>query len=302
MAGIVLGPQVECGEGKTPSVAINEQGVIVVAFCNAGNLECQVGQLNSEIHFSERATYAKGTYPWIAINKHNVIVEVHKALDDDTLWYTVGTVEMGHAVSWGECVKYDDGTCPKVSLNDQNTLVAVHQSQALDTLWHYVGKVNPHTKTVLLPPYPTHYRDGNKPMVALNNNNQIVEVHCQSSTGVNFLRYMMGEVDIEGGSLKFINDVRFDGGLNPVISLNNSGNIMEIHQRPDGLFYSTGSLKTGLSASKRLGDEGRTPCIAMNNVPVGIIVLQSGTFKEPIWKYRLVYFKGTEQWKEFTTE
>ena len=90
-----------------------------------------------------------------------------------------------------------------------------------------------------------------------------------------FLFSLKGIVDSESGKIEWKINEKYDKGLYPRISINNSGQCLEIHksQNFDTLYYHIGNIKNGNSIiwsnSIRMF-RGAFPCVCISNT--GMII------------------------------
>ena len=86
------------------------------------------------------AEYDHGKRPSVAVNKDDIVVEVHNSEGPrNGLWYRLGKVSGGTIDWWSETGasihRYDFGIYPRVSMNSGGVVVEVHQSQIHRKLW-----------------------------------------------------------------------------------------------------------------------------------------------------------------------
>ena len=112
------------------------------------------------------------------------------------------------------------------------------------------------------------YDDGVYPHIALNNHNQVVEVH--QVTGDRLLHYRRGTVS--DGTITFAKSQRYDNDAEePAVALLDSGLVLEVHDR-SGLYSRTGKLDPSNStliawspSLKNGGDDSiQQPALATN--------------------------------------
>lgn len=176
--------------GKTPSVAINNNNVVVEVHKSEGaeTLWYQIGEVTGLLEIAGwgrgRATqYNNGEIPSIAINDKGTVVEVHKSEGNNTLWYRTGYISAINPLNTRELVlspsaqRYDHGETPSVAINNNDVVVEVHKSEE-DTLWSHIGHANWRHKGIVewgrgrAKPYD----NGVDPSVALTET-RVVEIH-----------------------------------------------------------------------------------------------------------------------------
>jgi hypothetical protein len=90
--------------------------------------------------------YDDGENPYIAINNHNQVVEVHQVTREDLLHYRRGTVSDGK-ITFAESRRYENGARqPAVALLDSGLVLEVHI--AVD-LYSRTGKLDPSNSTLI---------------------------------------------------------------------------------------------------------------------------------------------------------
>ncbi|MBH8577429.1 NUDIX hydrolase [Nostocaceae cyanobacterium CENA369] len=177
--------------------------------------------------FGKAHRYASGTYPDIAVNNNNVVVEVHQ--DGDDLRYRVGKVD-DDKIAWSEKGHhYDLGDPPSVDINDNGLVVEVHKSQGLNaTLWYRLGKVEG-DKIAWRNENSIRYDSGEFPSVAINNKGIVVEVH-QSQGDSLTLWYNIGHV--EGDRIVWRNDgksIEYESAYTPSVAITDDGLVVAAH-------------------------------------------------------------------------
>ena len=135
--------------GFTPSVAMNDNGVVVEVHMNGhGGLHYLVGNQGQDhtIDWGSSHHYDSGVYPCVAINKLGYVVEVHMASTVSShLYCHVGKVNTErNLIEWGSSYKYDKGSLPKVAINDAGNVVTVHQTSNVITnaLYYHTGTID----------------------------------------------------------------------------------------------------------------------------------------------------------------
>lgn len=197
----------------------------------------------------------------VAVNRDNVVLEVHKSENEDTLWCHVGSIGR-MAITWGKSVRYDSGITPACALNAAGRAVEVHQSQSDSGLWYRVGTVS--NGAVAWGP-SRKYDSGNAPAVAVNDSGVVVEVH--KSQNDDTLWYHVGS--ISGDQVSWGSSQKYDKGVSASISLNNAGNVVEVHQsqNENTLWYRVGTVAGGKISfgPSRKYDEGEMPSVALTD-------------------------------------
>jgi hypothetical protein len=143
--------KLEKDTGFNPSVAINNNGIVV------------------EVHCSLPAGNAIGA----------------------TLWYWIGRLNSSNSIDWLGHAQYDNGNYPSVTLDDNNLVYEIHQTQGGGTLWQRVGRVVISGNSASIDWYDyfgqgkTSYEFDDGYLPAIGGNGKIaVQVH-QNNTGIN---------------------------------------------------------------------------------------------------------------------
>ena len=142
-------PPILLDVGKQPSVAINDNNVVVEVHEATGDnneLHCRVGKLDEAsgiISWGPPSNYDDGERPSVAINNENMVIEVHKSENHNELWYNVGKVNHNLTITWGEhhgYRNYTSGKSPSVAIHGNQILEAHNSSD--DHMWCIIGLLN----------------------------------------------------------------------------------------------------------------------------------------------------------------
>ncbi|MGF2038969.1 MAG: endonuclease/exonuclease/phosphatase family protein [Nostoc sp. CmiVER01] len=215
--------------GTSPSVALNNQNVVVEVHKNAKSdaLYYHVGKVaGKNISFGGSQKYDSGVQPSVAITDGGLVVEVHKSENYDTLYYHIGRVN-GDKITFGGSQKYDSGVQPSIAITNDGLVVEVHKSQSHDTLWYHIGRVEGDKKISF--GTSQKYDDGLYPSVAITDDGLVVEVH-QAKDSENFgtLHYHIGRV--AGDKINWEKSFQYDTGSRPSVAITNDGVVVEVHQ------------------------------------------------------------------------
>jgi hypothetical protein len=241
-----------------------------------------------DVFFNFPNQYDSGIIPSVGI-ANSTVVEVHQSQGASTLWYHVGGLT-GDLVGFGASHKYDDGIHPAVAVNTADTVVEVHETQSpfSSGMYYHVGQVDASNKSIAFGS-SHNYDSGNKPKVALNNSNVVVEVHESNGPSSN-MWYHVGIVDPSDKSIAFGGSHNYDSGATPSIAINNSNVVVEVHQSngpSTNLWYHVGVVdptgKTIAFGASHNYDSGATPSVALTDDGFVIEVHQSQTFNT-LWK------------------
>ncbi len=271
MESINWGDGYNYGNGITPSVAMNDHGVIVEVHRGDGltsKMWHQVGVRGdgNTIEWGESVNYDTGKGPRIALNNNGVIVEVHQSDILHHIWYRVGTVDAkAKSITWGQSQKYDNGTTPDIAINDRGAVIEVHHAGNSD-LWYHTGTVDPDKKKVSFNT-SIKYDKGDHPSIALNNEGKVVELH-ETYSGTS-LWYNVGH--IEDGSISFPAKAKhYDEGYNPFIAINDCNAFVAMHKSNSSntLWFHQGVITDGqdiIFGSSNSYANGTSPTVAFNN-------------------------------------
>jgi hypothetical protein len=140
-------------------------------------------------------------------------------------------------------------------MNSSGLVVEVHKSQTSNTLFYHVGKLNRSNGTVTWGGshvITTQVKEALDPSVALTQNSNVILVFGDYYV---HLRYMTGTLDPTGPVSQSINwvvkDTQYDTGLEPQVSVNSSGTLVEVHQNnydSKKLFYRYGFVDPDTSS------------------------------------------------------
>lgn len=136
----------ECGQGFAATVALNDDGRVILTSwtMNSGETLCEyrVGAVRSPglgLEWRSAMTpYDAGEAPAVALDNAGRVFEVHKAGDRDTLCCHMGLME-GDRVVWGPGKPYDTGAASAIAVNAAGMTVEVHEADDHDTLWYHVA-------------------------------------------------------------------------------------------------------------------------------------------------------------------
>ncbi|KAL6059127.1 hypothetical protein QOT17_014390 [Balamuthia mandrillaris] len=194
------------------------------------------------------AKYDSGVTPAIAINRKLQVVEVHRSENRCKLYYRVGRLDLqNRCVRWGGSVKYDSGEQPSVALDDRGNVFEVHSSENFSTLYTRNGVLDAERHRIEWCHSAVKYDKGTQPHIAMNNKGDIIEVHKSERRDALFLRIgKLGYTNLGHPLVRWLtrSAVLYDSGLMPSISIDDFGNVVEMHQSEsrERLFYRVGVL------------------------------------------------------------
>jgi Lipase (class 3) len=234
--------------GTTPSVAINENGVLIEVHkgANGDELHYRVGRLGAgykvDWEDSSHEYDTSGQNPRVAI-RGDKIVEVHKGKNSDELYYHVGVLSSdGSKVDWSDSDNYDSsGSNPSVAITADLRVLEVHKGANSDKLYYRAGKIN-NNKTITWDESSHEYdSSGNPPTVAVDIYGKVLEVHEGANTAP--LHYRPGTMG-NGFTVDWASSSQeYDtSGTKPVVAINDKGQVVEVHKgaNSDKLYYHAG--------------------------------------------------------------
>jgi hypothetical protein len=178
---------------------------------------------------------------------------------DGKIYERLGTLGQGYQtpiVSLGNSTYYANGYHPSVSMNSDGLVVEVHDNHpawlAGSELFYKIGTVNPsggENQEVNWSGYWIRFDAGRFPQVAINDSRMLVEVHESQDLTSNKLYYRTGHILGEYPRFIVIWDsgdrgIEYNSGRRPHITLDNAGNVVEVHQesKDKNLHYRRGHL------------------------------------------------------------
>jgi len=242
--------------GVRESIAVHPSGLVLSFHEAADNnrIWYRVGQFaKSIVYWSDRQdSGANGYHPTVAISKEGYVIVVHsnKMGNNGTdLYYQVGKLNpyggWNQSVTWlTDFIHWDAGFNSSIAINDSGVIIGVHEAgRGGDGLYYRVGHLRApahgdYTIQWDSTQWGVRYETGINPSIALNNLNQVVEVH--QVPGEYLLHYRRGSVN--GGAINFGGSRRYDDfGNRPAVALLDSGLVLEFNAL-HGLSFRTGSL------------------------------------------------------------
>lgn len=307
----------------TPSIAMNDEGVIVIVYSNGVYLYYRVGKRldGGLIEWGDLTNYSEGLFPSVAINNNGVVVEAHNGIapgpvPTPLLYYKVGIVDVnGKTIEFGHSKHYTDGYFPSITINDDGVVVEAHNEIALKKLFYKVGVVNPDTKRIHLGS-AQHYTDGLFPSVAITNSPYVlVEAHNGYLTDL--LYHKVGTVNTGSKRVTFTDPVHYSYGFFPSISINDAGIVTEVHGSKvlGALYYKIGkcdgvdlNYKIHWTGGSSYSFGGLRPSVSLNNKNQFVEISYTPALTEKLKTIGLLYHstsffepvKNAERWMEET--
>jgi len=247
------------GSGEYSAVAAHSSG-LALHFYNAGYgaVYYQVGALAGERTYwaAPQLSHGPAWRPAVTISKEGFVIAVFSDKQDGVgckQYYRVGWINphgrVDQSINWLTQVIYlDEGSKSSVAMNDSGFIVAAYEKyqNGRAGLNYRVGRLaNPssgnYTIQWLSGQGAIGYDEGINPHIAINNLNQVVEVH--EVPGGHQLQSRRGIIAGNNGSeIKFEQPQRYDdNAADPAIILTDNGMVLEVHIS-DGLFSRVGTL------------------------------------------------------------
>jgi len=179
---------------------------------------------------------ASGYWPAAAISREGYVILVlsdARYKSGSTLHYRVGKINLSggvdQSIHWvTDFIHWDAGFHASIAINSNNVVVGVHESgHGGSGLYYRVGHFYPasgnYTVQWTMPIWGTYYNDGINPHIALNNRDEVVEVHQVS--GENLLHYWRGKVI--NSRIEFVASQRYndDASQPAVVLLDKTGSL-----------------------------------------------------------------------------
>lgn len=288
-AGVAAGqtlnwsPSERYDDGVDTSVAVHASGLVLEFHQShaAGSFDIwyHVGILNgtSVTWGGSQFMGQTGSWPTVAVSKEGYVIVVWSTgqfKSGSVLHYRVGRINphggTNQSITWETSPDnvWDSGFHSSIAINDSGVIVGVHETGNSSTGMYYrVGHLTSpasgdFTITWDSGHYGVFFDDGINPHIALNNRNEVVEVH-QVSKG-RLLHYHRGTVS--GGTINFAASQRYDNSADrPAVALLDSGFVVELHS---GIWAQTGRLTPRtLRVSSSPGISSKSVAIATAPTP-----------------------------------
>ena len=235
----MLSPPTKWTRGRYPSVSVKPYRGLTVAVCAydgtvRSGIKCCVGTIDKVTGVTQWGDPAecadRGSHPSVSLlhtNGRLYVIEANSFFQSSKgFQYRLGEVNVGNkTIEWG-IPYHHEGIHPKVSTKDDGTAMAVAKKR--NNILLYRGSVNINDRMAVWrngdPILDFH---GMKPDISINAD-KIVVACCSGG----MIRFKIGR--IIGQNLDWISVSDRSYGLNPSISLNSDGDIMEVHQTRSG--------------------------------------------------------------------
>ena len=177
-----------------------------------------------------------GDYPSIAIIERDdqfYVIEVHCSSGPPRkCFFRVGRVnEADRSIEWGQAISLGYGFKPKVCAKDDGTVIILKEKIAAYGLLYRIGNVNIDNRNIDWPvgveflPFNDNIY-GVEPTIALCEGMVVIAIRTYRST----LKYWRASInDNKLSDLKELESLQ-EGGVNPSVSINSKGYIVESHE------------------------------------------------------------------------
>ena len=238
-------PSERYDQGQDTSLAIHASGLILDAHrtqtIGGRGLWYHLGIPNStSVSWGGSQLFPwAGTWPNVAISKEGYVIFVYSTGDykgDSDLYYAVGKIDpyggTNQTIQWlTASTRWDSGFHSSIAITQTGVIVGVHESGSGGKgLYYRVGHLtNPNGGDYTIAwdsgEYGNWYDNGINPHIAINNLNQVVEVH--QVTGENYLHYRRG--NLSGGTITFGGSPQYSSDTEePTVALLDNGSVREI--------------------------------------------------------------------------
>jgi hypothetical protein len=271
----------------------------------AGSLLAQTADsAGSSSATEEQSIVPRGVNPWaplkaldngeessVAISPSGLIVEVHNSNSHPAfysgLYYRIGKLDpVSGTVTWGSKGRQFQpqsiyGGFPSVAITKEGYVIIVYSGgndKRSGRLRYYVGTLDPNGGTdqeINFKVKDAYYDTGWNGTISVNYNGVIAEAH--GGDGSDGLFYRLGHLSSPGtGDFSIVWDTesggkKYDNGLSPVISLNDNGDVVEVHKSENGdrVYYTRGKLSGSTIAFQsehpKFDDPAWAPAVVLLN-------------------------------------
>ena len=175
--------------GLNPCIAIRDKQIIEVhKGKNNNKLHYRLGMLNDRqktVTWGDSHDYdSSGQNPSVTITNDLRVVEVHKGANSNKLYYRVGYL-FNHLSIFDSFITWDknsheydsSGNRPTVAVDSYGKVLEVHKGANSNKLYYRVGTMGNNFTVVWTSSSQQYDSSGYAPVVAINNNGQVIEVH-----------------------------------------------------------------------------------------------------------------------------
>ena len=290
-----FGAPLQYDMGTETSVAATPAGLILEFRRPPGTeIFYQVGKFDgTKVTWGARQPAgAWGYRPAVAVTKDGYVIEVH-ATEDFTnrysrltsdLYYRIGKIDPdgdhNQSIRWlTESIHWDAGYNASIAINDRGVILGVYEpgSKGDSGLYYRVGLMR-YDNTIIWFSGGLEGRkyadQGTNPHIAINSNNDVVEVHeSPNSALVHYRRGFVSGGTIHFGESKLYNDWAWE----PAVALLDSGDVLEVHAQ--GYAASFLASRTGkLSLTDPDAVEWSDPVLVHNDFILNPSIAATGNF------------------------
>lgn len=240
---------VRYGRGKTPQIALNDDGYVVEVDAEADSrISCRVGIVHSSnvMIWTESSTLTAGSNPTVALCNRTAIAAFRRA---DDAFYLVGTLDTEkRTIAWStQEHRFLSGVSElAIAANQNGTVVAVYTKQtvtsAISSLYATVGELNRKEKRI---PFSVKVSLqslslGTFPSVSMNQGNNVVMLSVQQRGIQRKIKYKVGLVkkEVKTNSCDMLWSNREGAidfaGTRASVAMNDRGTVLVSHSNSDG--------------------------------------------------------------------
>lgn len=218
-----------------------------------------------------------GADPGVALNRHGILVEVHKNQSGYKLYGRVGTLHQA-SISWkdldGDRDEYTTGSMPACAMNADKVVVEVHKNETGNDLYCMLAQVN--GEVIEWGESRRFESDGTEPAVGLTDAGLVVVVYRED--GESKLYYRLGRTNFDDDKVDFEDPYELTtSGAKPRVAINNHNQVVAIWE--DGFDIKTrvgtvdGNQETITWGDVQDLEGGATPGVALTDDGFVVAVL-----------------------------
>ena len=228
------------GSGAYPQVSLNDMNIVVEVHKGQYLDRCfsRIGKVDAStktIYWFSSKYFNVGLSPVVALNNKSTVLAIFQ---DNTftkhLNYRIGQISDKMEIAWSKNKEkvQSSGSALSVDLNNENLVVLAYQTAINNHVHYKVGKIIDSSVTWT---NIVHRSIGFTPSITINDHNHVVLVH-QSLTR----RHLISNIGLAKWDKTFQgimwsesreeHNKHYGKGIYPSASLNNSGQIVEVHE------------------------------------------------------------------------
>jgi hypothetical protein len=247
----------------------------------------------SPLDWKTAQKFDNGVETTVAVTPSGLVVEFHKTQNkySNDIHYRIGKVGQAYGgqylVSWGASQPLGkDGSRPSVAITKEGSVVLVYTKGAYTgygnqvQMRYWVGQLDPTGDTkqeITWRVKDAFYDTGQHASLSFNTNDVLVDTHESANNSKLFYRIghllnpSQGQFDIVWNS--GTGGIEYDKGIHPSIAINQSNQVIEVHQTEKTasyLHYRRGTLGTdrivwASNDSVRYENDSKQPAVALTN-------------------------------------